>query len=210
MPNKGSAGLDREGYSAVRSRSAVTFDLDARFPDRVFKERARDALFCEFDAVLTPELWPALCAMARWHGDDHIDLLVLEPDGDDFYLPEGLGYPARSLSVEAGEDDYWAAIGFEPDGDALGSIAISANVVALTGASGKWGCWGERDPEVAVFQGFPDVAARGDWCARFGPFWDVSGAVESYLSMVFGGRPVSDDYAAALSANYGPSNRGRS
>ncbi len=175
MPNKGSAGLDREGYSAVRSRSAVTFDLDARFPDRVFKERARDALFCEFDAVLTPELWPALCAMTRWHGDDHIDLLVLEPDGE-----------------------------------ALGSIAISANVVALTGASGKWGCWGERDPEVAVFQGFPDVAARGDWCARFGPFWDVSGAVESYLSMVFGGRPVSDDYAAALSANYGPSNRGRS
>ena len=151
MPSKGSVTPDRSGYLDIRSRSAVTFDLDARSPAQVFREPPGDSLFCEFDVVLAPEMWPALCTMARWHGDEHIDLLVLEPDCDDFYLPEGLGYPALSLSVEAGEDDHWAAIGFEPDGDALGSITISADVVALTGASGRWGCWGERDPEVAVF-----------------------------------------------------------
>jgi hypothetical protein len=208
MPSKGSVTPDRSGYLDIRSRSAVTFDLDARFPAQVFRESAGDSLFCEFDVVLAPEMWAALCTMARWHGDEHIDLLVLEPDCDDLYLPQGLGYPARSLSVEAGEDDYWAAIGFEPDGDALGSITISADVVALTGASGRWGCWGERGPEVAVFQGF--AAARSEWCARFGPFLDVSGALESYLSMAFGRRPVPDDYAAALSANYGPPSGGRS
>jgi hypothetical protein len=93
----------------------VTFDLDARLPDQVFRARAGDWLFCEFGVVLAPDLWPALCMMARWHGDERIELLVLEPDCDDFYLPKGLGYPARSLSVEAGEDDYWAAIGFEPE-----------------------------------------------------------------------------------------------
>ncbi|MFF0163244.1 hypothetical protein ACFYRY_37785 [Streptomyces sp. NPDC005263] len=195
---------DHDEYRAIRSRSAVTFDLDARFPGQVFREPAEDSLFCEFDVVLAPEIWPALCTMARWHGDDRIELLVLEPDSDGFHVPEGLGYPAVSLSVEAGEDDYWAAIGFEPDGDALQSIAISANVVAVTGASAKWGCWGERDPEVAVFQGFLDEAARSEWCARFGPFLDVSGALESYLPMAFGGRPVPDAYAAALTANYGP------
>ncbi|MFI6526636.1 hypothetical protein [Streptomyces uncialis] len=119
-------------------------------------------MFCEFDVVLAPEFWPALCEMARWHGDDHVELLVLEPDCADFYVPEGLGYPVVSLSVVAGEDDYWAAIGFEPDGDALGSIAISANVVALTGASAKWGCWGEREPEVAVFRGFPDATVQSE------------------------------------------------
>lgn len=204
MPSESSLTPDRDGYLAIRSRSAVTFDLDARFPDQVCRERAGDSLFCEFDVVLAPEIWPALCTMARWHGDDHIELLVLEPDCDDFYVPDGLGYRAVSLSVEADEDDYWAAVGFEPDDDALGSIAISANVVALTGASAKWGCWGERDPEVAVFQGFPDAAARSEWCARFGPFLDVSGALESYLPMAFGGRPVPDAYAATLTANYGP------
>ncbi|MER0246015.1 hypothetical protein AAHZ94_29395 [Streptomyces sp. HSW2009] len=208
MAEAGSIVIDRNGYLGVRSRSVATFDLDARFPDQVFRERAGGSLFCEFDVVLAPEIWPVLCMMARWHGDEHIELLVLEPDCDGFYVPEGLGYPAVSLSVEAGEDDYWAAIGFEPDGDALGSIGISANVVAVTGVSAKWGCWGERGPEVAVFQGFPDEAARSEWCVRFGPFLGVPGALESYVPIAFGGRPVPDTYAVALTANYGsPSGR---
>ncbi|MEU7179296.1 MULTISPECIES: hypothetical protein [Streptomyces] len=195
---------DRKGYLEIRSRAAAVFALHARLPDQVFAGDAGDALFCEFDAVLTPDFWPALCAMARWHGDAHVELLVLEPDGDALHRPGNRRYPAISLPVEAGEDGYWAAVGFEPDGDALGSIAISANVIAVTGPSGRWGCWGERDPEVAVFRGFPNAAARKEWHARFGPFLDVSGALDSYLSMTFGGRPVPDAYAAALTANYGP------
>jgi hypothetical protein len=63
---------------------------------------------------------------------------------------------------------------------------------------------GGRDPDVAVFQGFPDAVARSEWCQRFGPFEEVSGALDIYLWMAAGGRPVPDDYAAALSANYGP------
>ncbi|MFF0163253.1 hypothetical protein ACFYRY_37835 [Streptomyces sp. NPDC005263] len=131
--------IDRDDYLNVRSRSAATFELDARLPDQVFKEGMKGSLFCEFDAVLTPEFWPALCAMARWHDDSQVELLVLEPDCDAFYLPEYRMYPALSLSVEADVDDYWAAIGHEPDGDIMGSITISANVIAVTGPSGRWG-----------------------------------------------------------------------
>lgn len=208
MAEAGSIVIDRNSYLDVRCRGAATFDLDARLPDQVFKEDAEDSLFCEFDAVLTPEFWPALRTMARWHGDRHVELLVLEPDCDGFYLPEYRMYPALSLSVEADMDDYWAAIGHEPDGDIMGSIAISANVIAVTGPSGRWGCWGERDPEVAVFRGFPNVVARNKWRAQFGPFLEVSGALESYLPLTFAGRTVPDKYAATLTANYGsPSGR---
>jgi hypothetical protein len=196
---------DRNGYLDVRSHCAAVFDLDARLPNQVFRRGLRDALFCEFDAVLAPDFWPALCAMARWHGDTQVELLVLEPDCDAFYFSEYRMYPAMSLSVEASADDYWAAIGFEPDGDVMGSIAISANIIAVTGSSGRWGCWGERDPEVAVFHGFPNVAARKDWCAQFGPFSDASGALESYLPLAFAGRTVPAEYAAILTANYGTS-----
>jgi hypothetical protein len=169
MPSKGSVTPDRSGYLDIRSRSAVTFDLDARSPAQVFREPPGDSLFCEFDVVLAPEMWPALCTMARWHGDEHIDLLVLKPDCDDFYLPEGLGYPARFLSVEAGEDDYWAAIGFEPDGDALGSITISVDVVALTGASGTWGAGVKGVPRWRYFRGSPPRAVNG--VRGSGPSW---------------------------------------
>ncbi|MFJ5552478.1 hypothetical protein [Streptomyces sp. NPDC093225] len=195
---------DRGGYLTARAHAAAAFDLDARLPGQVFMEAAEDSLFCEFDAVLDPEFWPALSAMARWHGDTHVELVVLEPDYEGFYLPAGVGYPGASVPVDADEDEYWAAIGFEPDGDSLGSIAISANVIAVTGASGRWGCWGERDPEVAVFRCFPSAAVRDEWRRRFGPFKDVSGALASYLPITFAGRTVPDWYAEQLVAHYGP------
>lgn len=204
MSDLGALVADRASYLGVRSRSSVAFDLDARLPDQVFREGAADSLFCEFDAVLAPDFWPALSAMARWHGDEYVELLVLEPGCDDFYFSDYRMYPAMSLSVEAGQDDYWAAIGGEPDGDIMGSIAISANVISVTGPSAAWGCWGERDPEVAVFSGFPSVAARNEWRAQFGPFLEVAGALESYLPPTFARWTVPDEYAATLSTNYGP------
>ncbi|GHJ91581.1 hypothetical protein SNE510_11000 [Streptomyces sp. NE5-10] len=204
MREPGPETMDHNGFRRVLSRAAAAFDLAVRLPGQVCREGAEGALFCEFDAVLTPEFWPALRAMARWHGDSHVELLVLEPDCESFYLPEYRTYPAVSLSVEADTDDYWAEIGHEPDGDVMGSIAISANVIAVTGASGRWGCWGERDPEVAVFRGFPTPAARHEWRERYGPFLDVAGALDSYLPPTFAGGTVPEAYAASLTANYGP------
>ncbi|MDB1088176.1 hypothetical protein PJ985_11430 [Streptomyces sp. ACA25] len=204
---KGTVVVDHCEYLDIYSRSSVIFDLGARLPSQVFKGDLGDSLFCEFEAVFFPELWPAFCEMARWHGDGHVELLVLEPDCDDFYIPERLGYPAVSLSVEASVDDYWAAVGFEAEGDSLGSIVISANVVAVTGPSGRWGCWGERCPEVGVFRGFPNLAARDKWQEQFGPFLEVSDALDSYLQLSLSDRAVPAEYAAALTANYGPSGR---
>lgn len=196
--------VDRSGYLNVRSHSAAAFNLDARLPNQVFVEGAQDYLFCEFDAVLAPDFWPALRSMARWHGDTRVELLVLEPDCEGFYLPECGMYPAISLSVDASADDYWAAVRYEPNGDIMGSIAISANVIAVTGPSGKWGCWGERDPEVAVFHGFPNLTVRAEWHSQFGPFLEAAGALESYLPLTFAGRTVPEKYAETLTTNYGP------
>ncbi|MFB8242429.1 hypothetical protein ACFC58_38455 [Kitasatospora purpeofusca] len=156
---------------AVRADAAAVFDLDARLPGQVFRELADEAVFCGFDTLLTPDAWPAIAALAALHGDRQVDLLVVEA--------HGVSGEALSLPVRATPDDYWARVGFGPDpgpGD-LESITIAAQVVALTGPSGRWGCWGERDPEVAVVRGFPDQAARAQWRARYGPCVDAAGAL---------------------------------
>ncbi|MFF1257579.1 hypothetical protein ACFVZT_12215 [Streptomyces sp. NPDC058321] len=108
-----------------------------------------------------------------------------------------------SLSVEATPDDYWAEIEFVSGREPLESITIAARTVALIGPSDRWGCWGERDPEVTAVRGFPDEAARHDWNVRYGPCVDAAGALASWLLQVFRGRPVPDAYAAELTANYG-------
>ncbi|MFB7616455.1 hypothetical protein [Kitasatospora sp. NPDC056181] len=158
---------------AVRARTAAVFDLDTRLPAQVFRELADEAVFCEFDLLLTPDAWPALAALARLHGDRQVDLLVVEADGTTG--------PTLSLSVEATPDDYWAQVGFDSGRDVLESITIAARTVALTSPSGRWGCWGERDPELAVVRGFPDEAARHDWRARYGPCVDAADVLASWL-----------------------------
>lgn len=201
--SEASSTVDRDGYILVRSHAAAVFHLATRFPNQVFKRNVSDFLFCEFDAILAPDFWPTFCEMARWHGDQWVELLVLEPDCDEYYYRKYRTYSAVSLPVEAGVDDYWAAIGYEPHGDTYSSMAITANVVAVTGASGKWGCWGERGAEVAVFSGFPNAFIRSEWCVRFGPFLEVSDALDSYFPWTFKGRAAPDGYAATLTANYG-------
>ncbi|MDT0461013.1 hypothetical protein RM550_35790 [Streptomyces sp. DSM 41527] len=180
---------------AVRARAAAVFDLDARLPERVFRELADEAVFCEFDLLLTPDAWPALSALARLHGDRQVDLLVVEADG--------VAGPALSLSVEATPDDYWTEVGFDSGREPLESVTIAARTVALTGPSGSWGCWGERDSEVAVVRGFPGEAARHDWHVRYGPCVDAAGALASWLPQVFGNRCIPGAYAAEMAANYG-------
>ncbi|WP_327676480.1 hypothetical protein [Kitasatospora sp. NBC_00458] len=180
---------------AVRARAAAVFDLDARLPAQVFRELADEAVFCEFDPLLTPDAWPALAALAGLHGDQQVDLLVVEADG--------IAGPALSLSVEATPDDYWAEIGFDSGREPLESITIAARTVALTGPSGRWGCWGERDPEVAVVRGLPDGAARREWSVRYGLCVDAAGALASWLPQVFRDRFVPDAYAAELAVEYG-------
>ncbi|MEU8777010.1 hypothetical protein [Streptomyces sp. NPDC048606] len=193
-PPPGGPG-DHPDPEGIRAHCAEVFDLDARLPDPVFRRDAGDSLFVDFDSLLTPELWPALSALARSHGDRYVELLVLSPDDD------RCSFVPLALPVEADEDDYWEAVGFDEGDDAGDAITIMANVVALTGPSRKWGCWGERDPEVAVFQGFPDRAARDAWRAEFGPFREVEQALDTYLSLVFRGS-VPEPYAAALTSHY--------
>ncbi|MEV4750852.1 hypothetical protein AB0K21_31200 [Streptosporangium sp. NPDC049248] len=191
---------DRSGYEEVRTCVAAVFNLEARLPDMVFRNPSKSTLFCEFEAVLGVDFWPALCALAQLHGDDWIHLLVLDPDGDSYYVPEYNMYPAASIATTSSMDEYWELISEEPSGDVTGAIVFSAEVIALTGVSGKWGCWGERSIGVAAIQGVP---ADG-WREKYGPLLTVNDALRQYITPNFRKLGVPGEFASALTTNYAP------
>lgn len=146
----------RDEYDAVRACASSVFNLDARLPRPVFRDPGRATVFSGFHTILSPDFWPALRALAGSHGDDRIQLLVVEPDCDEHYVPEYGMYPAGVLTVAATGHDYWNLISEKPFGELTGAIVYSADVVAVAGASGEWGCWGERSAGLAAIQGMPD------------------------------------------------------
>lgn len=177
------------------------FEVARRFPDVVVKDEHITTTFCEFGAVFSADLWPALTELAAAHGDDYVHLVVVEPDVDRYVAGYGV-WPALSLPVTASADDYWDAINEAPRGDATASLLEWAEIVAFGGDSGTWGCWGERDPEIAAFHGFALPVLDG-WRERHGPFLDAADALESYIAPSFQGRAVPDDFSAAFLRNYG-------
>lgn len=90
-----------------------------------------------------------------------------------------------SLPVEAGEGDYWAAVGFEPDGDALAAIDwIKANAARF-----------DLDPNRIVVLGSSAGGQIGTAVATYG-----SG--DSRVKGVVGLSPVNSPYRAWSDGNH--------
>lgn len=168
----------------------------------VFRRPAAETLFCEYEAPFAADFWPALRDLARYHGDATIELLVLDPDVDSYYVPEYHFYPAASLSIDLDEDYYWDVLNEEPEGDVSGAIVHSANTIALTGSSGAWGLWGERSLGVALVQGVPAGNRSDGWRAEYGPFLEVEEALQHYIEPNFRGRGVPVEVVGSLERNY--------
>lgn len=184
-------------FESVRSNISAVFHLERRLPGLVFRKTLSHTLFCEYEAALSPELWAMFQRLAKLHGDARVDLLVVEPDHQSYYLDRHGVYPAMSLSVNSSEDDYWDVIAGENGGD----IVSTADVIAITGASGSWGCWGERSDEILVVQGLPEGVSEEAWSDEFGPFLGVAEALENYVSFAFR-HDIPGWYASAFSENY--------
>jgi hypothetical protein len=167
----------------------------------VFRKPAGSTLFCQFEAVLGAAFWPALSALAQLHADEWIHLLVLDPDGSSYYVPEYGMYPAALMAVTISADEYWETITEEPSGDVTGAIIFSSEIIALTGSSGKWGCWGERSFGVAAIRGAPNSDESSGWREKYGPFLEIGDALSQYIAPNFRAG-IPEDTSSALMANY--------
>ncbi|MDP9903112.1 hypothetical protein [Arthrobacter bambusae] len=92
---------------------------------------------------------PVLQALVEAHNDTSVSLAVLDP-APAYYRDNYGSYPVFTLPGVTIDDNYWDAVTFEPGGDPTGSVAYTANVVALVGSSERWAVWAERSWDMAL------------------------------------------------------------
>jgi hypothetical protein len=195
------AANHRHEFEAIRDCVESTFDTSSRLPSTVFRTLTGPVVFCEYESVLGAGLWPALGQLASMHGDTTLYFLTLDPSPVNYYLPHYGTYASFSLDVDASPDEYWNVIAEEPRGDPTGAIVYTTDVFAIAGASGFWGCWGERKLGVALFQARTN-SALDMWASRHGPFPTVESALRTYIGPAFGTQGVPQAIASTLMANY--------
>lgn len=162
-------------------------DVSVRLPSWPFRTAVGFGAICEYDRVLGGDFASVLQSLAGIYGDDRVTFLTVEPR-DAYYLEAYASIPAFTGEVAALADGYWDALCHEPRGDPTGAIAYSADVVAIVGASGTWGVWGQRDWELAIVL-TPDRTEA--WMDADVPFFTDPSEVEALRSPPGWGKPLS-------------------
>jgi hypothetical protein len=103
----------------------------------------------QYTRLLGSDTVPLLQALVATHGDEHVTLLVLDPEPS-YYRQFGHSPAVRIDPAALTEHGFWEAVANEPGGDAAGALVYSADVVAIVGSTRTWSIWGERDCDLAL------------------------------------------------------------
>lgn len=171
--------------------------LGARLPEWPFVTERGYATIFEYDRILSGPFGSVLAELARTYSDDAITVVAIEPDSA-YYRREYKLLPALRLRRESIERRYGELIRFEPAGDPTGSLEVSANVLVITGTSGLWAVFAQRDWEIGLL--LTTQAHRpglGDGVQSFGPETDI----RSLRSPDGWGVPIADDARTEFERN---------
>ncbi|WP_147404164.1 hypothetical protein [Nocardia panacis] len=143
-----------DAYKAIHSEMSSFFHLNRRFPEDVYRVGGSRTVFMEYETGINPRFWPTLSRLAQINGDENVDFMVVNPAHGSVNVPASWNvYPAFSMPVSASAAEFGDALTEPtPDDDNFWLIGDLSEVIAITGASGLWGCWGEQSSGIMAIR----------------------------------------------------------
>lgn len=177
-----------DSFQDLRDYVSARVDLDVRFPNWPFRGARGYAAIFEYDRVVGGSFGNVLAELASTYGDDNVTAVGIEP-GPAYYRDEYRLHPAFRIAAERLRGAYGEALRFEPGGDPTGSLGDSLNVIAITGSSGTWSVFGQRDWEIGLLLA-PD--SDGAWLSAGVPWFAVNVDLDSIRSPAGWGADLSE------------------
>jgi hypothetical protein len=165
------------GFERCWSAARAVVDVDCRLPLWPFAAPGGYVAIGQWERLLGGAFASVLRALARIHKDEFVALVVADP-APSYYL-ENYGFrPGFQLARGADEDEYWAALNYDPPGEHWPGMMIdSAKIVVVAGSSGSWAVWGERAWDLAIVH---TAIADGPWLRAGIPFVSPSEALRTF------------------------------
>jgi hypothetical protein len=167
---------DATSFQRILGSFERVLHTENRLPHWPFRSRTGTVDICQFSLAIEGPFGPVLQALVEAHEDTSVSLVVLDP-APAYYRTYYGSYPGFTLPAAGIAENYWDAVSFEPGGDPTGSVAYTANVVALVGSSGKWAVWAERSWDIALVQ---SQRAQGPWTSVGVNFVPVEDALANF------------------------------
>ncbi len=178
-----------DDFQALQDFVAVRVDLDARLPSWPFRGARGYAAIFEYDRILGGSFGNVLAQLARTYSDDTATAVGIEPRPayyrDEYGLLPAFRIPGERLGI-----DYGDALRFEPGGDPTGALGDSLDVIAITGSSGAWSVFGQRDWEIGLLLA-PD--SNGPWLDAGVPWFAFDVDLDAIRSPAGWGTSLSEN-----------------
>jgi hypothetical protein len=175
-------------FSSLLSEVESVIDLTRRLPALPFRAEAGLVEVCQYDEILTQDFAALLCALCDVHGDQSVALVTIEPDPLAYYRKYYGQLPGFRLTREALSEHYWKHLSYLPNGNALGAILYTANVVALVGSTRTWSVWGQRTWDMGLVH---SAARQRPWLDRHVPLFSPAEGLSLFREAP-GSRPLTD------------------
>lgn len=149
---------DKNKFDKYVSNITEVFDINKRFPELPFTNRDGHISIMDFDSVACGEIALMLPSLMDRYKDTFVTCVVLDPDPDYLFSLYD-SWPGFQVFRDGVENEFLDATQFQPGGHASGALC-TMDVIAVTGSSGSWGFWAQRDWEFGLLSA-PD--ADGPW-----------------------------------------------
>ena len=150
-------------FSKLRGTLDRAVVSSARMPERVFRPGYRRFQFLEFDMFGSKEFWAMLRQFMEGSQDDHVNLMVLEPDPEGYFYSHFGHFAAAEFSKGISAKRYRAVLEDAPKLSPADALTSNSQVLVWFPNSLRWVVWGERSPEILVLgveNGFGDLSAQ--------------------------------------------------
>jgi len=145
---------DFSDFAAVVKRE---LDVDRPLPDWPFLRPTGFATIYEYYLLPSPSFGEALQALADAYRDELITVVSFVPLPT--YHPDQC-FPAFQMARDGLMESYATAVRQEPGPPGIFALEITLDIVGMTGDSGCWSVWGQRDWEIGLLLTPED---RGPW-----------------------------------------------
>lgn len=177
---------DVDGFESVMSDITRVVDPAIRLPDWPFRALFGFAYFRTFGGVLQGRFEPVVQSLVEAHGDETVSFGVLDPTPD-HYREREPSYPVFRVPASDIGETYWKWVSFHQDGPMMGAVIDTADTFVVTGSSGRWAVWAERQWDLGII--LSDIEG-GPWVTDTGAiFLSAEEALEEWTEFESGPLP---------------------
>lgn len=175
--------LGIELFEAISIAQSL-FRLEAELPSQVFRSPIDSFVATDVVRAAGGDFVHALNTLSDRFGDRWCAVLLRRAHDDDLVAGFRFDFPVSA-------DLLWARVNYEPDGDVIRSYTSTAASWVFFGSSAQWGCWADRNWELAVVGTVGSVSLQSEDM----PFQSVLAELRTTLEMSGGSLKADDEMA---------------